>query len=154
MTIFLLITVLIKTTEAQRAWSYTEGLFKGKDLCNFTGLKISTVNDHQKLISIKILHTLIWIFFNIVIGYMAYAVVIDKIDKYVWIAIGLVVLEGLVLLIFKYTCPLTLVARNYTNSTSYNFDIFLPNWLARYTKVIYTTIFLVLVVVILIRKNI
>ena len=110
------------------------------------------MNDHQKLISIKILHTLIWIFFNIVIGYMIYAVIIDKIDKYVWIAIGLVVLEGLVLLIFKYTCPLTLVARNYTNSTSDNFDIFLPNWLARYTKVIYTTIFAVLVVIILIKE--
>ena len=83
---------------------------------------------------------------------MIYAVIIDKIDKYVWIAIGLVVLEGLVLLIFKYTCPLTLVARNYTNSTSDNFDIFLPNWLARYTKVIYTTIFAVLVVIILIKE--
>jgi hypothetical protein len=33
------------------------------------------------------------------------------------------------------------MARNYSDSTSDNFDIFLPNWLAKYNKLIYSTIF-------------
>ncbi len=38
------------------------------------------MTDSAKLTLIKILHTLIWIFFNVVICYMLYAVIIDKID--------------------------------------------------------------------------
>jgi hypothetical protein len=48
-------------------------------------------------------------------------------------------------------CPLTLLAKKYSNSTRANFDIFLPNWLAKHNKVIYTTIFLVAVALIIYR---
>jgi len=37
--------------------------------------------------------------------------------------------------------PLTLIAGNYSNSQKDNFDIFLPNWLAKHNKLIFTTIF-------------
>ena len=84
-----------------------------------------------KLIIIKLLHTLIWLFFNAVIFYLYYAVITNKIDKWVWICIGLILLEGLVLLIFKKLCPVTIVARRYSNSDKNNFDIFLPEWLAK-----------------------
>ena len=93
-----------------------------------------------KLTGIKIIHTIIWLFFNVVIFYLLYAVVINRIDKFVWIAIGLIVMEGLVLLLFKGICPLTIVANRYSDSTKDNFDIYLPNWLARYNKLIYTII--------------
>ena len=85
-----------------------------------------------KLMLIKAVHTLVWIFFNIVIFYMLYAVLADKIDKWLWIGFGLVILEGLTLLLFKFFCPLTIMARQYSDSTKDNFDIYLPNWLARY----------------------
>jgi hypothetical protein len=97
------------------------------------------------------MHTLIWIFYNVVIFYLLYAVITDRIDKWVWICIGLVVLEGLVLLVFKKMCPITVVARKYSDSTRDNFDIFLPNWLARYNKEIYTTIFFVSILILLYR---
>jgi len=93
-----------------------------------------------KLIIIKIIHTLIWVFFNLVIFYMLYAVIADKIDKWLWIGYGLIILEGITLLVFKFFCPLTILARKYSDSTKDNFDIYLPNWLARYTKLIYTGI--------------
>ena len=99
----------------------------------------------QKLISIKIIHTIIWLFFNLVLFYMAYAVIVNKIDKYVWIGIALIVGEGVVLLIFKKMCPLTIMARKYSDSTKDNFDIYLPNWLAKYNKIIYTTFFIIIV---------
>ncbi len=98
-----------------------------------------------KLIIIKIVHTLIWLFFNVVIFYMLYAVIVNKIDKWLWIGYGLFILEGITLLIFKFFCPLTVMARKYSDSTKENFDIYLPNWLAKYNKPVYTSILLLII---------
>jgi len=101
----------------------------------------------SRLFFIKLLHTLIWVFYNVVIFYLLYAVWANKIDRWVWICITLVLAEGLILLIFKRICPITLVARKYSNSRKDNFDIFLPNWLAKYNKLIYTSIFVIALLV-------
>ena len=82
---------------------------------------------------------------------MLYAVLADKIDKWLWIGFGLVILEGLTLLLFKFFCPLTIIARRYSDSTRDNFDIYLPNWLARYTKLIYTSIVGVILLILIYR---
>jgi hypothetical protein len=96
---------------------------------------------------IRLVHTLIWLFFNVVISYLYYAVIVGDIDKWVWIGIGLILLEGVVLLIFKKTCPITIIARKYTNSAKANFDIYLPEWLARNNKLIYSTLFIIVLVI-------
>ena len=98
-----------------------------------------------KLTLIKVIHTLVWIFFNIVIFYMLYAVISNKLDIWLWIGYGLFILEGIVLLVFKFYCPLTLIARKYSKSPKDNFDIYLPNWLAKYNKLIYTSILVVII---------
>jgi hypothetical protein len=100
---------------------------------------------------IKLVHTLIWLFFNLVIFYLFYAVVINKIDKWVWICLTLVLFEVVVLMIFKASCPVTLIARKYSASTKDNFDIYLPNWLARYNKTIYGIIMGVILIILLYR---
>jgi hypothetical protein len=105
----------------------------------------------KKLFLIKSIHTLIWLFFNVVIFYLLYAVIINKIDQWVWVCIGLVVAEGLVLALFKMFCPLTIIARKYSNSTKDNFDVFLPNWLAKYNKLIYTSIFGIAIIILIYR---
>ncbi len=105
----------------------------------------------RKLQAIKSLHTLIWVFYNVVIGYMLYAVAFGSLDHWFWACLGLVLLEGLILLLFRWTCPLTLVARRYSSSTRDNFDIYLPNWLARNTKTIYTTLAILIAVAAVIR---
>jgi hypothetical protein len=56
------------------------------------------------LTAIKILHTLIWLFFNVVFLYMVYAVIVNKIDRYVWIGMAFFLLEIIVLIIFKNIC--------------------------------------------------
>jgi hypothetical protein len=109
------------------------------------------MNASYKLIVVKTIHTLVWIVFNVVIFYLLYAVMMDKIDKWVWICLALILLEGLVLLAFKNICPLTIVARNYSASQKANFDIFLPNWLAKYNKEIYTTIVVAAVLILVYR---
>jgi hypothetical protein len=105
------------------------------------------MDSKTKLTLIKVIHTLIWIFFNVVIFYMLYATIANKLDLWLWMGYGFVFLEGLTLLTFKSHCPLNLLARKYTNSTKANFDIYLPSWLARYTKLIYTTIFAIVCII-------
>lgn len=105
----------------------------------------------NKLILIKSIHSLIWVFYNVVIFYLLYAVIIGRIDVWVWICIGLVLLEGIVLLAFRWYCPLTLIARNYSDSTRENFDIFLPEWLARHNKFIYTSLFVLALIILSVR---
>ncbi len=104
-----------------------------------------------KLILIKIIHTFIWVFFNFVIFYMLYAVIIDKLDSWLWIGYALIVLEGITLLIFNFFCPLTIIARKYSDSTKDNFDIYLPNWLAKYNKLIYSGIMVIIIILTIYR---
>jgi hypothetical protein len=77
---------------------------------------------------------------------MLYAVIIDKLDNWLWIGYVFIILEGITLLIFKFFCPLTIIARKYSDSTKENFDIYLPNWLAKYNKRIYSGIMIVIVI--------
>lgn len=110
------------------------------------------MRDESKLILIKTIHTLVWIFFNFVIFYMFYTVIMGKFDGWLWIGYGLFVLEGITLVIFKFFCPLTVMARKYSNSSKSNFDIYLPNWLAKYNKLIYTTILAVIIIIHIVQK--
>ncbi|MGE0020381.1 MAG: hypothetical protein AB7S72_11990 [Draconibacterium sp.] len=109
------------------------------------------MNPSGKLTTVKIVHTLIWLFFVTVIFYILYSGISNKITITTWIAIGLIIAEGVVLVLFKMFCPLTLIARKYSDSEKDNFDIYLPNWLARHNKIIFTTIYLVGVIIVLIR---
>ena len=105
----------------------------------------------SKLFFIKLVHTLIWAFFVLLIGYVLYSGLTGRVDVYTWIAVGFIIGEGLVLLIFSMFCPLTILARRYSDSEMDNFDIFLPNWLARHNKVIFTSIFLLGLLLVLYR---
>ncbi|MCB0728230.1 MAG: hypothetical protein R2942_15085 [Ignavibacteria bacterium] len=109
------------------------------------------MSDNVKLILTKTIHTLIWIFFNVVIFYLLYAVLVNKIDKWVWIGLSLFLLEGIILIIFKNYCPLTLIARKYSDSDKDNFDIYIPEWLARYNKQIYSGLLIVIIIILIFR---
>ncbi len=99
--------------------------------------RAAAMSDHTKLIVIKLFHTAVWTFMNVVIFYVLYAVLVDRIDHCLWIGLAVIGLECLVLLVFKMSCPLTIVARRSSGSQLPNFDIYLPQWLARYNKFIY-----------------
>lgn len=94
-----------------------------------------------KLRCIKIIHTLIWLVFVLTIIFVLWSGATGNISIYSWLAVVAVLGEGLVLLLFKGSCPLTIEARKYSSSAKDNFDIYLPNWLAKYNKLIFTAIF-------------
>lgn len=109
------------------------------------------MSPNTKLLIIKLTHTVIWVFFVAVIFYVLYSGIADTVNRYTWIGIALVIGEGFTLLIFKMFCPLTLIARKFSDSEKDNFDIFLPNWLAKHNKVIFTSIFIIAVLIVLYR---
>ena len=109
------------------------------------------IGNTSRLIFIKGLHTAIWLFFNGVIFYMVYAVWTNQLDYRLWICYALILLEGVTLALFRLYCPLTIWARNYSSSEKANFDIYLPEWLARHNKLIYTSIVAVTTVFLVLR---
>lgn len=106
----------------------------------------------HKLTAIKLFHTLIWAFFASVIFFILFCGITGRITIYTWIGIALVFAESLVLVLFKMYCPLTLVARKYSDSTADNFDIFLPKWLARHNKSIFGTLFFAGLIAVLLQE--
>lgn len=105
----------------------------------------------KKLFYIKLIHTIIWIIFVFIIGYIIYAGIINKIDFYLFTAIGLVMLEGIILIIFKWRCPLTVLGYKYTENREVGFDIFLPQWLAKNNKAIFTALYIIGVLITIYR---
>ena len=100
----------------------------------------------NRLVTIKIVHTLVWAFF---------ASCIVAIPVFAWrgqfrtaaVFIGVVFLEVLVLLVNRWRCPLTNVAARYTADRRDNFDIYLPEWVARHNKTIFGAIYIAGIVV-------
>jgi hypothetical protein len=95
----------------------------------------------SKLAIIKLTHTAIWLIMASASFYILYAGITDTTTPMLWVSIGLLSLETLVLLANKWTCPLTPMARKHTAEQSDNFDIYLPLWLARHNKLIFGSIF-------------
>ena len=103
------------------------------------------------LFLIKTVHTVVWLILASTTVYILYSGLFDDVTIYTWIAIAMIIGEGIVLLFFNWSCPLTVIARKYSDSQKDNFDIFLPNWLAKHNKTIFTAIFIAGVVLVLTR---
>jgi hypothetical protein len=93
-----------------------------------------------QLLAIKTVHTLVWAFF---------AGCILLIPIFAWFArfgiaaslIAVTAVEMLVILFNGGRCPLTGIAARYTEDRRANFDIYLPEWLARNNKRIFGTLY-------------
>jgi len=89
------------------------------------------------LIFVKTAHTIIWAIMVAAICCILYAGLSGVVTTVTYASVGLMVFEGLALLVGKGNCPLTPIARQYSDSEKANFDIYLPEWLARYNKLIF-----------------
>ncbi len=93
------------------------------------------------LVSIKVLHTLIWAFFAGCILAVPVAAVCRRF-RWALVLSAAVVVECVVLALNGGGCPLTDWAARYTSDRSPNFDIYLPIWLAQYNKLIFGALFI------------
>lgn len=103
--------------------------------------EMDPVNE-SKLRLVKSIHTVIWVILASTVLFIVWSGITANTSAYSWLAVAAVLVEGIVLMIYGGSCPLTKVARRYSGSTSDNFDIYLPNWLARYNKLIFGTLFI------------
>ena len=106
----------------------------------------------MKLLFIKLIHTAIWVFMASCIFFVLSAGLLGFINQYVYIAVAVILVEGLILLIFKWKCPLTILAQKCDPDGKENFDIFLPKFLAKHNKTIFTTLFVLGLILILLRE--
>ncbi|MGZ4819476.1 MAG: hypothetical protein ACXVZJ_12670 [Terriglobales bacterium] len=104
----------------------------------------------RRLTAIKLLHTIVW---ALLAGAILALPVTAILAKFQWALLLTVIIAGecAILAINRGRCPLTDWAAGYTNDRADNFDIYLPNWLARHNKAIFGTLFLVNELVVLWR---
>ncbi len=105
----------------------------------------------QKLRQVKLLHTAVWAVMVTAIFQIIYSGWTGRISTLTYGAFGLMAFEGLALWYGKGACPLTPVARQYSDSPKANFDIYLPEWVARWNKEIFGTLLAVGVALVLWR---
>ena len=93
------------------------------------------------LVVVKLAHTLVWAVFAA--GILAIPVVAwhGAHQAAAWLTI-IVAGEVAVLVLNRMRCPLTAVAARYTDDRRDNFDIYLPEWLARHNNWIFGTLYL------------
>ncbi len=89
---------------------------------------------------IRLVHTVIWAVFAGSIVAIPIAARTDRLHAALWLSL-LVWVEVAILVANRMRCPLTGVAAHYTDNRSDNFDIFLPEWLARNNKTIFGGLF-------------
>lgn len=104
----------------------------------FAVLETSCLN--RRLTAIKLLHTTVWA----VLASCVLALPIAAfLRQFHWALILTLFIVGEcgVLAVNGGRCPLTDLAARFTEDRADNFDIYLPNWLARHNKVIFGTLF-------------
>lgn len=100
---------------------------------------------------IKLTHTIIWAIMAAATIYILYAGITGVTSIWLWFALGLMIFEVLVLLVYKMECPLTAVAKKYSKENKSGMDIYLPYWFARFNKVIFGTMLFIGIALIIIR---
>jgi hypothetical protein len=101
---------------------------------------VDSENDQRALLAIKFVHTVVWAFFVLCIVAVPVLAWRGEQVKASWFA-GIVSVEVLVIVLNRWRCPLTPVAARYTEDRRANFDVFLPEWLARHNKVIFGSLY-------------
>lgn len=92
------------------------------------------------VVAIKLLHTAVWLFFVACIVAVPVAAGLHRFQL-AGVTAALVLLECLVLGLNRCHCPLSDLASRFTPETKDNFDIYLPNWLARHNKAVFGILF-------------
>jgi hypothetical protein len=90
---------------------------------------------------VKAVHTAIWAFFAGCIIAIPFLALRGRFTA-VAVVIGVVMVEVFVLLANRWQCPLTGIAERFTRERRDNFDIYLPEWLARHNKAIFGSLFI------------
>lgn len=97
----------------------------------------------KSLVFLKLLHTAIWLIMTASVFYVFYSGITGRSTIYSWIAVCLVLGEGVALLLGKGECPLYAYTLRVTGKKKMN-DTYLPEWIFfRSYKTVFSMIFLI-----------
>jgi hypothetical protein len=100
---------------------------------------------------IRIIHSAVWVVMVAAIAHLLFIGVTGKFHWSFWISFGLLIIEGITLLLNKGSCPFTLMAKSETPTYQDGDDIFLPVWVAKHNKLIFGSILALALILILLR---
>jgi len=82
------------------------------------------------IFQIKVVHTVIFWVLSFCVVYVLFSGAADRVTSWTYVAILLLLVESIVLVAFRWTCPLTLLAERQGAVRGEVADIFLPKWFA------------------------
>lgn len=91
----------------------------------------------------RTLHTLIFVVESICVFYVLYAAAANRVSRWTVAAVGVITVEGVVLLFNRMQCPLRIWTERLGAPRGSVTDLFLPRWLADRIFQIYTPLFVV-----------
>jgi hypothetical protein len=75
-------------------------------------------------------HTAVFWILSLCVLYALFSGIADRVGAWTWVAVGLLLVERVVLVASGWTCPLTILAERQGARRGSVADIFLPPWLA------------------------
>jgi hypothetical protein len=103
------------------------------------------------LFQVKLVHTVIFWILSLCVVHALVSGLADRITTWTWVAVGLVLIESVVLALSGWTCPLTILAERLGDGHGSVADIFLPGWLAERIFPICGTTYGIALLVLLVR---
>ncbi|MBU4054174.1 MAG: hypothetical protein KKA41_07365 [Proteobacteria bacterium] len=100
------------------------------------------ISSSGKLKIVKTVHSVIWAFLASCVVAIPFFAWHGEYSIASWL-IGIVFIEVAIIAIFGGHCPLTGIAARYTIDRRDNFDIYLPEWLARNNKLIFGSLYVI-----------
>jgi hypothetical protein len=100
------------------------------------------------IFQIKVVHTVIFWVLSVCVIYVLFSGVADRVTSWTYVAILLLLVESVVLVTFRWTCPLTLLAERQGAVRGEVADIFLPKWFANRIFPICGTLFGIAVILV------
>jgi hypothetical protein len=103
------------------------------------------------ILQIKLVHTIVFWILSACVLYALYCGLADRITTWTWVAVGLLLVESVVLAVSGWTCPLTILAERQGAPRGSVVDIFLPKWLADRIFPVCGTLYAIALVLIAVR---
>jgi hypothetical protein len=101
------------------------------------------MDNKKKIFYIKLIHSVIFLFMFACLVYIFFCAVVGRYDWTLVFALAAIIVEGIVLIINRWTCPFTKLAQKYGDENGAVTDLFIPARYARHTFNVFTVIFII-----------
>lgn len=109
------------------------------------------MTNEQKLFWIKLIHTIIYLIMVLGIFNILYAGITKIYDKWLYISLGLLVVETVVYYGNGQKCPFTDLAKKYGDEKGYVGDVFLPKKVADNTFYVFGGLFVLGIIILMLN---